>query len=209
MSVLFLLRLRGASLRHAQPADRRDLPDPAAARQQHAQAPADQSPAAGDRAAAHRIRAHHHSQAAADPARSAAATSRGNPAPPGDVLGAVGRELACSAGSWEHLTSAERARCGALSLAGGQAAQWLAGDGAAQYAAAAEAKRPIPSSPSIPAPTAIQTDLQRGLTPGQGGCPIMQNTPCLHRPPGMRRRHRAAISWTPSASSRHPARHER
>jgi len=32
--------------------------------------------------------------------------------PPTDILGAVGRELACSAGSWEHLTSAERARCG-------------------------------------------------------------------------------------------------
>ena len=31
---------------------------------------------------------------------------------PGDILGAVGRELACSAGSWEHLSSAERERCG-------------------------------------------------------------------------------------------------
>ena len=36
----------------------------------------------------------------------------GTQGPPTDVLGAVGRELACSAGSWEHLTSAERARCG-------------------------------------------------------------------------------------------------
>ena len=31
---------------------------------------------------------------------------------PTDVLGAVGRELACSAGSWEHLTMVERQRCG-------------------------------------------------------------------------------------------------
>ena len=31
---------------------------------------------------------------------------------PVDVLGAVGRELACSAGSWEHLTMVERQRCG-------------------------------------------------------------------------------------------------
>jgi len=32
----------------------------------------------------------------------------------------------------------------------------------------------------------IQSDVQRGVIPGQGGCPILQNTPCIHVSPGMR-----------------------
>ena len=32
----------------------------------------------------------------------------------------------------------------------------------------------------------IQRDVQRGIIPGQGGCPILQNTPCMHVSPGMR-----------------------
>ncbi len=111
----------------------------------------------------------------------------GNPAPPSDILGAVGRELACSAGSWEHLTSAERARCGLY--------PWRAAR--------------LPNGTLVMVPTSIlprlkeapdtqftinsgadrvQSDLQRGITSGQpGGCPIMLNTPCLqHVSPGMR-----------------------
>ncbi len=40
--------------------------------------------------------------------------SQGQTATPGDILGAVGRELACSAGSWEHLSGAERRACGGI-----------------------------------------------------------------------------------------------
>jgi len=105
--------------------------------------------------------------------------------PPTDVLGAVGRELACSAGSWEHLTSADRARWGAY--------PWRA------------VKMPNGSLVMIPrsvlprlkeAPDTefsvnsgsdrIRSDVQAGITPGQGGCPILQNTPCLHVTPAMR-----------------------
>jgi len=32
----------------------------------------------------------------------------------------------------------------------------------------------------------IQSDVRNGIIPGQGGCPILQNTPCLHPSPGMR-----------------------
>jgi hypothetical protein len=102
-----------------------------------------------------------------------------------DILGAVGRELACSAGSWEHLTSAERARCGLYPWRG--------------------AKLPNGSLVMIPrgvlprlkeAPDTeftvnsgsdrIRSDVQAGITPGQGGCPILQNTPCVHVTPAMR-----------------------
>ena len=32
----------------------------------------------------------------------------------------------------------------------------------------------------------IGADIRNGMTPGQGGCPILQNTPCLHATPDMR-----------------------
>ena len=32
----------------------------------------------------------------------------------------------------------------------------------------------------------IRSDVQAGIIPGQGGCPILQNTPCLHVTPAMR-----------------------
>ena len=105
--------------------------------------------------------------------------------PPTDILGAVGRELACSAGSWEHLTSVERARCGLYPWRG--------------------VKLPNGSLVMIPrnvlprlkeAPDTefsvntgsdrIRSDVQAGIIPGQGGCPILQNTPCLHVTPAMR-----------------------
>jgi len=105
--------------------------------------------------------------------------------PPTDILGAVGRELACSAGSWEHLTSVERQRCGLYPWRG--------------------VKLPNGSLVMIPrgvlprlkeAPDTefsvntgsdrIRTDVQAGITPGSGGCPILQNTPCVHVTPAMR-----------------------
>jgi hypothetical protein len=104
---------------------------------------------------------------------------------PVDVLGAVGRELACSAGSWEHLTMAERQRCGLYPWRG--------------------VKLPNGSLVMIPrtmlprlkeAPDSefsintggdqLRAQTQAGVIPGQGGCPILQNTPCLHATPNMR-----------------------
>ena len=102
----------------------------------------------------------------------------GAPAPPTDILGAVGRELACSAGSWEHLTSAERARCGlypwrAVRLPNGSLVMLppnmlprLKENPNPQYATSGAAQ--------------MQSDLARGYAPNSGGCPILQNTPCLH-----------------------------
>jgi hypothetical protein len=109
----------------------------------------------------------------------------GNPAPPTDILGAVGRELACSAGSWEHLSSAERARCGiypwrAIKLPNGSLVMVprnvlprLADAPNTEFSVNTGAER-------------VQSDLQKGITSGQGPCPILQNTPCLHVSPGMR-----------------------
>jgi hypothetical protein len=105
--------------------------------------------------------------------------------PPGDILGAVGRELACSAGSWEHLTSAERARCGlypwrAVKLPNGSLVMIP--------------RNVLPRLKEVPdtefgintGSDRIRTDVQAGITPGSGGCPILQNTPCIHVTPAMR-----------------------
>jgi len=107
---------------------------------------------------------------------------------PVDVLGAVGRELACSAGSWEHLTMVERERCGFINRY-----PWRGGK--------------LPNGSLVMVPTNIlprlkeapqsefsintgaeglRAQTQAGITPGQGGCPILQQTPCLHATPGMR-----------------------
>lgn len=109
----------------------------------------------------------------------------GNPAPPTDILGAVGRELACSAGSWEHLTSAERARCGlypwrAVKLPNGSLVM--------------VPRSVLPRLPDVPdtqfsvntGADRMQSDVEKGITPGQGPCPMMLNLPCLHVSPGMR-----------------------
>lgn len=108
----------------------------------------------------------------------------GNPGPPADVLGSVGRALACSAGSWEHLTSAERARCG---LYPWRAARLPNGT------LVMVPRSVLPRLPDVPqtefsvntGADRVQSDLQKGITPGQP-CTILQNTPCLHVSPGMR-----------------------
>ncbi len=112
-------------------------------------------------------------------------------APPTDILGAVGRELACSAGSWEHLTSAERERCG-YGRSGGY--PWK-GARLPNGTIVMIPRSVLPRLPEAPPDTGfavntgadrIQSDVQRGVIPGQGGCPILQNTPCIHVSPGMR-----------------------
>jgi hypothetical protein len=98
----------------------------------------------------------------------------------GDILGAVGQNLACSAGNWEHLTGPERAHC--------RHEPWIA--------------RKLPGGNLVMVPTSqlprlkepppdgaftfntggdrILNDLHTGQTAGQGGCPILQQMPCLH-----------------------------
>jgi hypothetical protein len=110
---------------------------------------------------------------------------------PSDVLGAVGRELACSAGSWEHLSSAERERCG-YGRSGGY--PWKGArlpNGSIVMIPRGVLPRLADKPPSSEftvnsGADRIQSDVARGITPGQGGCPILQNTPCIHVSPGMR-----------------------
>jgi hypothetical protein len=112
-------------------------------------------------------------------------------APPTDVLGAVGRELACSAGSWEHLTSAERTRCG-YGRSGGY--PWK-GARLPNGSIVMIPRSVLPRLTDAPpdgeftintGADKVQAEVQRGVIPGQGGCPILQNTPCMHVTPGMR-----------------------
>ena len=96
----------------------------------------------------------------------------------GDILGVVGRELACSAGSWEHLSAAERRVCGGLPWRGMRLP-----NGSLVMVPPSQLPRlrdPGDSEFRVTGSQQIQRDLQTGQTPGQGGCPILQNTPCLH-----------------------------
>ncbi len=97
-----------------------------------------------------------------------------NPPTQGDVLGAVGRSLACSAGSWEHLTTAERTRCGlypwrAAKLPNGSLVM-------IPRSVLPRLREPSPDDDlRVSGSDEIQRDIRRNP-----GCPIMQNTPCLH-----------------------------
>lgn len=105
---------------------------------------------------------------------------------PGDILGMVGRELACSPGSWEHLTTKEREVCGG--------APWRAYR-TPQGSLVMIPPNQLPRLKQPPPPEftlntgadRIQRDLQTGQDPAMGGCPIMQNTPCVHVTPNWNR----------------------
>jgi hypothetical protein len=104
---------------------------------------------------------------------------------PGDVLGAVGRELACSAGSWEHLTMVERQRCGlypwrGVKLPNGQLVM-VPRSILPRLREAPETEFSVNTGADQ-----LQAQMRSGVIPGQGGCPILQNTPCLHVTPNMR-----------------------
>jgi hypothetical protein len=105
--------------------------------------------------------------------------SQGQTATPGDILGAVGRELACSAGSWEHLSKAERTACGGIPWRGMR----LPNGSLVMIPpnVLPRLREPPPDEGiRVTGNEQIQRDLQTGRTPGQGGCPILQHTPCLH-----------------------------
>ena len=104
---------------------------------------------------------------------------------PGDILGAVGRELACSAGSWEHLTSAERTRCGlypwrGMKLPNGSLVM-IPRNVLPRLKEAPDTEFNVNTGADR-----MRADVQTGVIPGSGGCPILQNTPCMHVTPGMR-----------------------
>ena len=104
---------------------------------------------------------------------------------PVDVLGAVGRELACSAGSWEHLTMVERQRCGlypwrGVKLPNGSLVM-IPPNALPRLKEAPNTEFSINTGADQ-----LRAQTQAGVIPGQGGCPILQNTPCLHATPNMR-----------------------
>ena len=97
---------------------------------------------------------------------------------PGDILAAVGRELACSAGSWEHLSKGERQACGGipwrgLKLPNGSLVM-LPGNVMPRL------REPPPDDGiRVTGAEEQQRALQTGRNPAMGGCPILQHTPCL------------------------------
>jgi len=104
---------------------------------------------------------------------------------PVDVLGAVGRELACSAGSWEHLTMVERQRCGlypwrGMKLPNGSLVM-IPTNQLPRLKDTPETEFSVNSGADQ-----LTAQMRSGIIPGQGGCPILQNTPCLHATPNMR-----------------------
>jgi hypothetical protein len=104
---------------------------------------------------------------------------------PVDVLGAVGRELACSAGIWEHLTMVERQHCGlypwrGVKLPNGTLVM-IPKNVLPRLKEAPDTEFSVNSGGDQ-----LRAQTQAGIIPGQGGCPILQNTPCLHAIPNMR-----------------------
>ena len=102
----------------------------------------------------------------------------------GDILGAVGRALACDAGSWEHLTSAERERCGlypwrGMKLPNGTLVM-IPRSVLPRLKEAPETQFSVNTGSDR-----IGADIRNGINPAMGGCPILQNTPCLHPSAGM------------------------
>ena len=112
--------------------------------------------------------------------------SKGAPTP-GDILGMVGRELACAPGSWEHLTNVERRDvCG-----GGPWRPTRLPNGSLVMVPPSQLPRlkqvPMPEFSVNTGADRIQRDQQIGQDPAMGGCPIMQNTPCVHVTPNWNR----------------------
>jgi hypothetical protein len=104
------------------------------------------------------------------------------PVTPGDILGAVGRELACSAGSWEHLTARERAVCGGAPWRGMRLPN---GNLVMVPPSLLPRLKQVPDNGLTLNSGAdkMQRDLQTGQNPALGGCPIVQQRPCTHVTP--------------------------
>jgi hypothetical protein len=96
--------------------------------------------------------------------------------PEGDLLGAVGRELACRAGSYENLSTAERSRCPRVPWQGA-----IAPNGAIVLANPEQRNRFAPPPPEF---VLSGADAQRLSIERANPCPVMLNVPCLNRIPG-------------------------
>jgi len=96
----------------------------------------------------------------------------------GDLLGAVGRDVACIAGNYENLTPAQRSRCARI--------PWLG----AKLPDGSIVLRPPETNPLFaPPPQEFRVsgaDGQRRQmeTAGSDPCPLLLNTPCFNRIPG-------------------------
>jgi hypothetical protein len=96
----------------------------------------------------------------------------------GDLLGAVGRDVACIAGNYENLTPAQRARCSRI--------PWMG----ARLPDGNLVLRPPELNPLFaPPPPEVRlsgADGQRRQmeTAGSDPCPAILNTPCFNRIPG-------------------------
>ena len=91
----------------------------------------------------------------------------------GDLLGALGRDVACSAGHYENLTTAERSLCGHIPWAGARLP-----NGAIVLRDAEPRNRFAEPEPELRVSGAeqLQRQLQTGLVPGN--CPVLLNVPC-------------------------------
>lgn len=94
----------------------------------------------------------------------------------GDLLGAIGREIACSAGNYENLTEAQRTRCGRVPWQGAQLP-----NGTIVMNRPPEVNRFAPPPPEFRVSGA---DAQRLQVERANPCPVMLNVPCLNRIPG-------------------------
>jgi hypothetical protein len=96
----------------------------------------------------------------------------------GDLLGAVGRDVACIAGNYENLTPAQRNRCSRI--------PWMG----ARLPDGSLVLRPPEMNPLFaPPPPEFRVsgaDGQRRQmeTAGSDPCPVILNTPCFNRIPG-------------------------
>jgi len=101
--------------------------------------------------------------------------------PPGeqqqsDLLGAIGRSIACSPGNYENLTEVQRTRCGRI--------PW---QGAMMPNGAIVLNRPEGQNPFAPPPPEFRVsgqDQQRLQSQRGNPCPLLGNMPCLNRIPG-------------------------
>ncbi len=100
--------------------------------------------------------------------------SESAPKTQGDILGAIGKGLACSAGSWEHMTTAERARCGVYPW---RAAKLPNGSLVMIPRSVLPRLREVDPNEELHLSGGEQIQRDVGRNPG---CPILQNTPCLH-----------------------------
>ena len=96
----------------------------------------------------------------------------------GDLLGAIGRDVACIAGNYENLTPAQRARCGRVPWYGARLS-----DG--NIVLRPPETHPL-FAPPEPEYRISGADAQRRQmeTAGSDPCPVILNTPCFNRIPG-------------------------